>query len=77
MGVRKECRVFGQNAQSVFGQTSSPGLLLFWRQNAQSGGVITMIQQIIDDAEAMEKEAIRDETDAQVIQGPAKTETYW
>jgi len=36
-----------------------------YKQNAQSGGVITMIQQIIDDAEAMEKEAIRDETDAQ------------
>merc|ERR1719422_1997896 len=36
-----------------------------YKKNAASGGVISMIQQIISDAKAMESEAIRSEEDAQ------------
>jgi len=36
-----------------------------YKKNAQSGGVISMIEQIIEDAKAMEAEAIKDESDAQ------------
>jgi len=36
-----------------------------YKKNEASGGVMGMIQQIIDDAKAMEAEAIRDEEDAQ------------
>merc|ERR1712130_399552 len=36
-----------------------------YKKNQASGGVMGMIQQIIDDAKAMEAEAIRSEEDAQ------------
>merc|ERR1712050_336318 len=36
-----------------------------YKNNAASGGVVSMIQQIISDAKAMEAEAIRSEEDAQ------------
>lgn len=36
-----------------------------YKKNAQSGGVLSMIQQIVEDAKAMEAEAIQDESDAQ------------
>merc|ERR1719213_556838 len=36
-----------------------------YKKNAASGGVMGMMQQIIDDAKAMEAEAIRSEEDAQ------------
>merc|ERR1712050_197150 len=36
-----------------------------YKKNAASGGVMSMIQQIISDAKAMEAEAIRSEEDAQ------------
>merc|ERR1712039_651975 len=36
-----------------------------YKKNAASGGVMGMIQQIINDAKAMEAEAIRSEEDAQ------------
>merc|ERR1719148_188214 len=36
-----------------------------YKKNAASGGVVSMIQQIISDAKAMEAEAIRSEEDAQ------------
>merc|ERR1712194_480073 len=36
-----------------------------YKNNAASGGVLSMIQQIISDAKAMEAEAIRSEEDAQ------------
>merc|ERR1719220_828359 len=36
-----------------------------YKKNAASGGVMSMISQIISDAEAMEAEAIRSEEDAQ------------
>jgi len=37
-----------------------------YKKNAQSGGVLSMIQQIIEDAVAMEKEAIKGEEDSQL-----------
>merc|ERR1712066_885309 len=36
-----------------------------YKKNQASGGVMGMMQQIIDDAKSMEAEAIRDEEDAQ------------
>merc|ERR1719223_1835416 len=36
-----------------------------WKNNAASGGVLSMIQQIVGDAKAMEAETIRSEEDAQ------------
>merc|ERR1739842_274295 len=36
-----------------------------YKKSAAAGGVLSMIQQIINDAKAMESEAIRDEEDAQ------------
>merc|ERR1712207_88302 len=36
-----------------------------YKKNAASGGVMSMIEQIISDAKAMEEEAIRSEEDAQ------------
>merc|ERR1711994_1245822 len=36
-----------------------------YKNNAASGGVVSMIQQIISDAKAMESETIRSEEDAQ------------
>merc|ERR1712050_203517 len=36
-----------------------------YKKNAASGGVMSMIEQIISDAKAMEAEAIRSEEDAQ------------
>merc|ERR1712050_702194 len=36
-----------------------------YKNNAASGGVVSMIQQIISDAKAMEADAIRSEEDAQ------------
>merc|ERR1712113_331281 len=36
-----------------------------YKKNAASGGVVSMIQQIISDAKAMEADAIRSEEDAQ------------
>merc|ERR1712137_291893 len=36
-----------------------------YKKNAASGGVMDMIKQIIDDAKAMEAEALRNEADAQ------------
>merc|ERR1712224_517504 len=37
-----------------------------YKNNAASAGILSMIQQIIDDAKAMETEAVQNEEDAQV-----------
>merc|ERR1712216_110491 len=50
-------------AKSVNGQ-APPGFKSY-KKNAAAGGVMGMIQQIINDAKAMEAEAIRSEEDAQ------------
>jgi len=48
----------------VAGQAPPPGFEAY-KKNAASGGVMGMIEQIIQDAKAMEAEAIRSEADAQ------------
>merc|ERR1711992_484986 len=50
--------------QEPVGPPPPPGFKAY-KNNAASGGVISMIQQIITDAKAMEAEAIRSEEDAQ------------
>jgi len=48
----------------VAGQAPPPGFEAY-KKNESAGGVMGMIQQIIEDAKAMENEAIRAEADAQ------------
>merc|ERR1719401_2104293 len=50
--------------QEPVGPPPPPGFEAY-KKNAASGGVMDMIQQIINDAKAMEAEVIRDEEDAQ------------
>jgi len=50
--------------QEPVGPPPPPGFEAY-KKNAASGGVMSMIQQIIGDAKAMEAEAIRSEEDAQ------------
>jgi len=50
--------------QEPVGPPPPPGFEAY-KKNAASGGVISMIQQIISDAKAMEAETIRSEEDAQ------------
>merc|ERR1739846_108139 len=50
--------------QEPVGPPPPPGFEAY-KKNAASGGVISMIQQIITDAKAMEAEAIRSEEDSQ------------
>merc|ERR1712127_141459 len=50
--------------QEPAGPPPPPGFEAY-KKNAASGGVMGMIQQIINDAKAMEAEAIRSEEDAQ------------
>merc|ERR1719254_260221 len=50
--------------QELVGPPSAPGFEAY-ENSAASGGVVSMIQQIISDAKAMEADAIRSEEDAQ------------
>merc|ERR1712232_731062 len=50
--------------QEPVGPPPPPGFEAY-KKNAASGGVMSMIQQIISDAKAMEAETIRSEEDAQ------------
>merc|ERR1712232_1043614 len=50
-------------SQQPAGPPPPPGFEAY-KKNAAAGGVMGMIQQIVDDAKAMEKEAIRAEADA-------------
>merc|ERR1712026_111358 len=50
--------------QEPAGPPPPPGFEAY-KKNAASGGVMSMLQQIITDAKAMEAEAIRSEEDAQ------------
>merc|ERR1712060_920581 len=61
-GGKKE-KVFLQKQEPV-GPPPPPGFEEY-KKNAASGGVMSMIQQIINDAKAMEAETIRSEEDAQ------------
>merc|ERR1711912_115787 len=51
-------------SQQPAGPPPPPGFKAY-KKNAAAGGVMGMIQQIINDAKAMEKEAIKSEEDAQ------------
>merc|ERR1719230_2007518 len=53
-----------QQRQEPAGPPPPPGFEAY-KKNAASGGVMSMIEQIISDAKAMEAEAIRSEEDAQ------------
>jgi len=53
-----------QQGQEPAGPPPPPGFEAY-KKNAASGGVMSMIEQIIADAKAMEAEAIRSEEDAQ------------
>merc|ERR1719218_141847 len=59
----KKAKAFIQQAASA-GPPPPPGFGAY-KKNAAAGGVMGMIQQIINDAKAMEAEAIRSEEDAQ------------
>merc|ERR1711972_843378 len=60
---KKAAASFVQRQEPV-GPPPPPGFEAY-KKNAASGGVMSMIQQIISDAKAMEAEAIRSEEDAQ------------
>jgi hypothetical protein len=60
---KKEAAAFAQK-QEPAGPPPPPGFEAY-KKNAASGGVMGMIQQIINDAKAMEAEVIRSEEDAQ------------
>merc|ERR1719252_353104 len=53
-----------QQKQEPAGPPPPPGFKAY-KKNAAAGGVMGMIQQIINDAKAMEAEAIKSEEDAQ------------
>jgi len=55
---------FMQKKQEPAGPPPPPGFEAY-KKNAASGGVMKMIEEIINDAKAMEAEAIRSEEDAQ------------
>jgi chromosome segregation ATPase len=60
--------------QEPAGPPPPPGFKSY-ENNAQSGGVMAMIQQIIDDAKAMETDAIKAEEQAQIAYETFVTET--
>jgi len=62
-GKKKAPAAFLQKQEPV-GPPPPPGFETY-KKSAASGGVVDMIQQIINDAKAMEAEAIRSEEDAQ------------
>jgi len=59
----KKAAAFAQAAEA-FGQAPPAGFKTY-KKSGGAGGVMGMIQQIINDAKAVEAEAIRDEEDAQ------------
>jgi len=59
---KKEATAFAQQAPAG---SPPPGGFKSYAKNGSSGGVMALLQQIIDDAKAMESEAIRSEEDAQ------------
>jgi len=69
LGILKEFyaekgAAFAQSKQEPAGPPPPPGFDAY-KKNEAAPGVMGMIQQIIDDAKAMEKDTIRDEEDAQ------------
>merc|ERR1712048_662397 len=64
MGYAKKAKAAFLQKQEPAGPPPPPGFEAY-KKNAAAGGVMGMIQQIINDAKAMEAEAIRAEEDAQ------------
>merc|ERR1719389_1060085 len=64
----------GKSKQEPAGPPPPPGFKSY-SNNAQSGGVMAMIQQIIDDAKAMETDAVKAEESAQIAYETFVTET--
>merc|ERR1719456_1688697 len=64
----------GKGKQEPAGPPPPPGFKAY-SNNAQSGGVMAMIQQIIDDAKAMETDALKAEEQAQIAYESFVTET--
>merc|ERR1711978_627577 len=60
----KKAALIQQHKQQPAGPPPPPGFEEY-KKNATSGGVMKMIEEIINDAKAMEAEAIRSEEDAQ------------
>merc|ERR1711956_164646 len=60
----KKAAFMQQHKQEPAGPPPPPGFEEY-KKNAASGGVMKMIEEIINDAKAMEAEAIRSEEDAQ------------
>merc|ERR1719174_1222406 len=60
----KKAALLQQHKQEPAGPPPPPGFEAY-KKNAAAGGVMRMIQQIINDAKAMEAETIRSEEDAQ------------
>merc|ERR1711933_686073 len=60
----KKAALVQQHKQEPAGPPPPPGFEAY-KKNAASGGVMKMIEEIINDAKAMEAEAIRSEEDAQ------------
>merc|ERR1712137_662721 len=60
----KKAAFMQQHKQEPAGPPPPAGFETY-KKNAASGGVMSMIEQIIDDAKAMEAEALRNEADAQ------------
>merc|ERR1719362_607234 len=60
----KKAALMQQQKQEPAGPPPPPGFEAY-KKNAASGGVMKMIEEIINDAKAMEAEAIRSEEDAQ------------
>merc|ERR550514_2464115 len=71
----KKALLLQKNAKKQPAGPPPPPGFSSYKKNAQSGGVMGMIQMIIDDAGAMEKEAVQDELSAQQAYEDFVTET--
>merc|ERR1719454_2652976 len=71
----KKAMLLQKNAKRQPAGAPPPPGFSAYKKNAQSGGVMGMMQMIIDDADAMEKEAVQDELSAQTAYESFVTET--
>merc|ERR1719421_1176388 len=73
-GFYDKAALVQKSTKQPAGPPPPPGFKSY-SNNAQSGGVMGMIEQIIADAKAMEAEAIKAEEDAQIAYESLVTET--
>merc|ERR1719331_2934323 len=71
----KKAMLLQKNAKRQPAGAPPPPGFKAYKKNAQSGGVMGMIEQIINDAKAMEDEAVKDELSAQTAYESFVTET--